>query len=259
MMADQSALPGSVAVTVVGEALWLLPSRALYWPARRTLLMADMHCGKAATFRAGQLAIPDGNMEADFERLTVTLESTDARRLVILGDWIHAAVGCTERVIHAMRLWRDRHRGRDVVWIRGNHDRGRRAHLAAQLGFCECEELQEGPFRFCHDPAIPGSRVGQVAIGGHEHPTVRLWSPGMPRLTAPCFHLTPSRIVLPAFGSFTGGHRISIEAHSRVFAVTEEQVVDLTPLVRPARANGAVTRVRYPRSARRERGRGGSL
>ena len=82
---------GHATIEVRGEQLLLLPERAVYWPAAGMLLIADMHCGKAAVFRANHIAIPEGNMEADLLRLTGLLERTGASSLAILGDWIHAA------------------------------------------------------------------------------------------------------------------------------------------------------------------------
>src|SRR4051812_6702373 len=75
----------SVATTLAGEAVELLPQRALYWPAQQTLFVADVHLGKAAAFRAGGVPIPRGTTANDLDRLSMLITVTGARRLIVLG------------------------------------------------------------------------------------------------------------------------------------------------------------------------------
>lgn len=80
-------------IEIAGEELELLPERAIHWPARRTLFVADTHWGKAATLRAYSIPVPMGGTDDDLERLSRALEKTDARRLIVLGDALHAREG----------------------------------------------------------------------------------------------------------------------------------------------------------------------
>src|SRR4051812_41265259 len=84
----------------------LLPHRAVYWPAAATLLIADLHLGKSETYRTLGAAIPDGVLHADLSRLEAALGLTGARRLIVLGDLLHAAAGLTDRLIATVAQWR---------------------------------------------------------------------------------------------------------------------------------------------------------
>lgn len=209
-------------VQIRGEELHLLPERALYWPSEEMVMIADMHCGKAATFRAHSLPIPDGNMEADFGRLSSVLERTGAATLAILGDWIHAEAGCTAAVIRAVNAWRSRHPRLRVLWIRGNHDRVP-ATVVARFGLEDVgEALVSGPFLLQHKPS---EHPSLFSIAGHIHPVVPLRGPGI-RQNLACFYFDSSGALLPAFSSFTRGFKIHIRNSSRVFIPTGDEVVE---------------------------------
>ena len=81
--------------TLAGEEVVMLPERALYWPRARTLFLADLHWGKAATFRASHVPVPIGTTASDLARLSRALTRTGASHLVILGDLLHARAGWT--------------------------------------------------------------------------------------------------------------------------------------------------------------------
>jgi DNA ligase-associated metallophosphoesterase len=211
-----------VIIEIRGETLELLAGHAVYWPAQQMLLVADVHCGKAATFRARHVPVPEGDMDDDLDRLTRLIDATGAREVAILGDWIHAAAGCTPSVVRSIVEWRERHRAVRIHWVRGNHDRAPEA-LRAQFGFEECEFLERGPFRLEH---VPRKHAGAFVIGGHIHPKVVIGGRGFPRSHVPCFHFTRHFAVLPAFGSFTGGYPVKREAGSRVFLIADDTVVE---------------------------------
>ena len=84
---------GYANATLAGESVELLAERAIHWPGGHTLFVADVHLGKAAAFRAGGVAIPRGATAHDLARLDGLIERTRARRLVVLGDFLHAAAG----------------------------------------------------------------------------------------------------------------------------------------------------------------------
>ncbi len=212
----------SLEIEVQGERLILLPERAVYWPRERMLLVADVHCGKAAVFRARHVPLPEGNMEEDLQRLTRVLHSTGARSVGILGDWIHAAAGCTPGVVQAIQGWRELHRDVRMHWVRGNHDRAPQ-EVRAQFGFEECEFLERGPFRLEH---VPARYEGKFVIGGHIHPKLVVGGRGFPRMHLSCFHFTRDFAVLPAFGSLTGGHPVKRTTDDQVFPIVEDTVIE---------------------------------
>ena len=202
-----TASPAAAAGTAIhdlvlaGERVQLLPDRALYWPGAGTLFVADVHLGKAAAFRAGGIPLPRGNTHADLARLTALIESTGARRLVVLGDFLHAAAGRVDALDAAFRAWRDQHANVALLLIRGNHD----DHAGDPPSTWGIEVVPEphplAPFLACHLPVEP--RTG-YALCGHVHPGVRLSGAAEVSARLPCFVIGPRRAILPAFGGFTG-------------------------------------------------------
>lgn len=203
------------ALTVAGEAVELCPERAVYWPRRQTLAVADLHWGKSATFRQFGLPLPAGVLEADLARLSQAVEATGAERVLVLGDLIHGAIGLTELVLETVGAWLE-HCPAEVHLVRGNHDA---TGLPPQWAIPVVDTLHEGPFFFRHEP----ERVeGAFVWCGHIHPVVRI---GRRRgVRVPCFHLDDGLGVLPAFSEFTGGGRMEITPQTRRFGVAEGSV-----------------------------------
>jgi DNA ligase-associated metallophosphoesterase len=111
-------------VRLAGEEILLLPERALFWPRAAALIAADLHWGKAATFRAAGIPVPAGTTSADLARLDAALERTCARRLLVLGDLFHARAGRVAAGTRAeLRRWRGLHPKLEILLVRGNHDR----------------------------------------------------------------------------------------------------------------------------------------
>lgn len=208
-----------------GEPLRLCADRALYWPARRRLLVADVHLGKDDTFRAAGIALPAGGARADLDRLTTLIERHGAQSLWVLGDLLHGPLVDAH--------WREdwarflaRHAGLEVLLIEGNHDR---AAVHAQLGIAQrADRVVDGPFSFAHMPHAVDE--GRIAIGGHLHPVVRV--PGF-RGRFPAFALIGPQLVLPAFSLFTGGWLVD-RAHA-LYACLGPHVVSAGPTRFPPR------------------------
>ncbi|SDH06282.1 putative phosphoesterase [Pseudomonas flavescens] len=199
-----SAAP-HLAVQIAGETLWLLADRALYWPAEQTLLIADAHLGKAATYRTLGQPVPRGTTARNLQRLDELLASYPTRRLVFLGDLLHARPARVGTTLAALLAWRTRHAELRMVLIRGNHDRSAGdppAELAIEV---VSEPWCMGPFALCHEPLdCPGLHV----LAGHLHPVFVLRGRGRDRVRMPCFSVEPHITLLPAFGEFTGGMAI---------------------------------------------------
>lgn len=214
-------------VTIAGEEVVLLPERALAWPAAHTLVIADPHWGKAATFRAHGLPVPGGTTAADLARLDAALAVARARVLVVLGDFWHARRGRTEAVDTALVRWRERQRSLDVLLVRGNHDR-HAGDPAAALGFGVVEEpAQLPPFVLAH---YPGSHAGGYTLAGHLHPAVRLRGPGRSRERLPCFVIGPDLAIIPAFGGFTGAANVEPAPGVDLYALAGDEVIPIPPV-----------------------------
>ena len=196
----------------------------LYLPSAKTLLVADAHFGKAATFRAGGIFVPRGTTSASLARLDAALARTDARRLVFLGDLLHAKEGRSPETLRVVGEWRAARAGLEVVLVRGNHDRAA-GDPPESLGItCVDAPLLEAPFAFAHHPRVV---EGYYVFAGHVHPAVRLRGPGRQHERLPCFWVREKGLVLPAFGDFTGLGDVELEAGDRVCAVVDGTVVEL--------------------------------
>lgn len=176
------------------ETLHLLPSGAIHWPARNLLSVSDLHLGKSERLaRRGGALLPPYETQATLEKLDRDLEATGAAFVICLGDSfddLAAADGLEE----ASRLWLARlMAGRDWTWITGNHDPG-----PIEIGGTHRAELKLYPFTFRHI-AEPGEKA---EISGHYHPKARL--AGQSR---PCFLADAARLIMPAYGVYTGGLR----------------------------------------------------
>ena len=111
-------------VCLAGEEVLLLAERALFWPRTATLVAADLHWGKAATFRASGIPIPAGSTSDDLARLDAALLRTETRRLIVLGDLFHARAGrVAAATLSALRRWRALRSALEITLVRGNHDR----------------------------------------------------------------------------------------------------------------------------------------
>jgi uncharacterized protein len=195
------AAGGSVTATLAGEHVVLLADRALHWPREATLFVADVHLGKGAAFRAGGVAVPRGTTAADLARLSRLLEATGARRLVVLGDFLHAAAGRVAALDAAFLRWRDAYADVAITMVRGNHDAQAGDPSPAWRVDAVPDPHPLSPFVLCHEPATP--RTG-FALCGHVHPGVRVSGPAFDSVRLPCFVLGRRHALLPAFGRLTG-------------------------------------------------------
>jgi len=195
--------------------------------------MSDLHLGKAATFRRAGIPVPEGSAQRDLARLEDLVRTHGVRRLIVLGDLFHAKGGCTPEVFAEFAAVRERIADTSVVLVLGNHDRAV-GRLPASLGIDAClPSLDEPPFHFVHEPAtsVEASARDLFTVAGHLHPTVSIRSPSGDRLADRCFVAEPTVLVLPAFGSFTGGHRIEPAEGMRLWIARDDGVADVTRLV----------------------------
>jgi Predicted ICC-like phosphoesterases len=184
-----------------------------------------LHVGKAAAFRACGLAVPEGNLADDLDRLTCAIARVGARRVVFLGDLLHAAQGLTDSVIAQVASWRRGHAGQQFLVVRGNHDR-RAGDPPPEWGMdCLDEPHSEAPFVLRHAPS-PLDDAGYT-LAGHLHPAVRLRGRGGLRARLPCFVVGPQQMILPAFGGFTGAALVRPQAGERIYAIADQAVIPI--------------------------------
>ena len=192
---------GMVPFSFSGHDLIALPQGALFWPARRALLVADLHLEKASWFaRFGQM-LPPYDSIATLADLTLIAASTDATEIWCLGDSFHDTHGC-ERLPEAARgLLSELTTKHRWTWITGNHDPAIADHCGGEI---VTHAVVDGlVLRHEADP-----REHRPELSGHFHPKLRVQLRGR-RISRRCFVATPTKLILPAFGSLTGG----LDAH----------------------------------------------
>jgi uncharacterized protein len=210
---------------VAGQTLRVLPEWALLWEEEATLLLADTHWGKAATFRAAGLGVPRGTTGAGLARLQRALARGSIRRIVFLGDFLHAREGRAPGTLRALLEWRSAAPGLDLLLVRGNHDRGA-GDPPPELGIvCVDPPYSAGAFTLAHHPSSTAGPGYQLA--GHLHPALRLVGRARQRMRLPCFWFRPYGAVLPAFGDFTGSAIVQPEPGDRVFVIAGEGVMEV--------------------------------
>ena len=211
---------GARELLVAGERLLLLPQKAVYWPAAKMLVIADIHFGKAASFRARGVPVPRGTTTQNLAALDELMALHEVEHILFLGDFLHARAAHAPATLAAMLAWRGRHPGLKLTLVRGNHDR-HAGDPAASLGIAMADEPHTvGPFSFCHHPDLEAD--GYV-LAGHVHPVFVL-ATRFESLRLPCFLVAAARMVLPSFGAFTGGFPVVPGPGEQIFVTSGEAV-----------------------------------
>lgn len=190
---------------LAGSSLVALQSGALWWPEKRMLTVSDMHLGKSDRIaRNGGLMLPPYETSDTLEKLNDDIAVTGATTVVCLGDSFDD-LQAAQNLTNDERLWITRlQAGRRWVWIEGNHDPG-----PVDLGGTYLKELPSAPLTFRH---IARAETGGE-ISGHFHPKATVRARGR-SITRPCFLYDVDRVILPAYGTYTGGLRTSDPAIS---------------------------------------------
>jgi len=190
-----------VPFSFAGETFEATADGALYWRAQNALLVADLHLEKASWFaRLGQF-LPPYDSHATLTALAGEIERTGANRLYCLGDSFHDRFGCERLPGSARELLTSLTSRLEWTWIVGNHDPGFADHCGGKIE----DEVELGGIILRHE-AVRGE--SQPEISGHFHPKLRVNLRGR-RVSRRCFVKSTSKIIMPAFGSLTGG----LDAH----------------------------------------------
>ena len=221
-------MPDDATIELAGETLTLLPERALFLPAHGTLLVADLHLGKAETYRSLGVPMPEGIAEESLERFENAIRRTRAERVIVLGDLVHCEEGMEDPVIELMSRWR-RRVSLSMSLIGGNHDSGVSIPRSWRIED-DGEGRRLGPFRLQHHPRPTDADFDAgdpVVLAGHLHPVLSLGE-GARRVLAHAFVVEPGQVILPAFTPFARGARVRPETDRgrRIFAIAEGQVVE---------------------------------
>lgn len=214
-------MPDHYALNLEGEDLWLLADKAVYWPARKCLLIADAHFGKASAYRSLGQPVPQGTTTENLQRLDRLLAGFSCEQVIFLGDFLHGPGSHASGTLSALRAWRSQHSQLGLTLIRGNHDK-RAGDPPVDLDIqVVTEPLLMGPFALQHEP---DAHSDHHVLAGHVHPVYRLRGKGRQNLRLPCFRIGTQVSLLPAFGAFTGGYSVERDDESRIFVIGDGEV-----------------------------------
>jgi len=214
------------------DRVTLLPERAVWLTDSRSLLVADLHLGKAQSFRRAGIPVPAGTTAATLGRLGTLIERHAPAELIVLGDFLHGPLAQQGPAIDALALWRARYPRLPIRMVRGNHDDAA-GDPPKRCGIeCLTAPLARAAFALCHDPDEPADRF---KLAGHVHPVISLRG-AIDRARLGCFWLRRDALVLPAFGDFTGGWEVRAKSGERTFAIADGQVFDVGTLAARPRA-----------------------
>jgi uncharacterized protein len=222
-------------MTIRTIPLWLLPDRAVFLPDSKALLVADVHIGKAATFRSLGVPVPRGTTQSNLARLTLLLVQTGASSLYILGDFFHGPMANQVDIIDELRLWRQQHDSVEIILVGGNHD-AKAGPLQQAIGVAfehapHLIKIESGvSFRLLHEPSAGAKAGDEFSFAGHWHPVQRLKG-RVDSARLPCFWQQSHQLILPAFGEFTGGHPVQWEPGQNIFVTDSQSVYDVTTVV----------------------------
>lgn len=200
---------GGGEVIVAGIALLADCAGALYWPDESLLVVADLHLEKGSSYAARGVLLPPYDTVATLARLNALVARYAPRFVVALGDSFHDNGGPQRVSDNDRAMLGSLQRGRDWIWIAGNHD----PEPVRDLGGVSAAMFAIGPLVFRHAPECDGAD-GEIA--GHLHPVARVSGRGR-TVSRRCFATDGKRMVMPAFGAYAGGLNVRDRAFADVF------------------------------------------
>lgn len=186
---------------IKNKTIYLLAEKCIFFPENQTLVIADIHLGKAAHFRKAGIIIPQqAGTDRDYKLLQDVLKKYETKRIIFLGDLFHSSENAAW--LHFVDF-SSQYPHTELILIKGNHDILPLAYYQQSNLKVHLETLQEDFILYSHAP-LPEVPAGILNIAGHVHPAANLKARGKQTLRLPCFHLEQSLLLLPAFGSLTG-------------------------------------------------------
>ncbi|MEM6363651.1 MAG: ligase-associated DNA damage response endonuclease PdeM [Planctomycetota bacterium] len=206
----------------------LYPGGGLFWPDHAALMVADLHLGKDATFRAASVGVPVGSTPATLDAVSQMLDHSGSTELFVLGDLFHSRSSLSRETVAAFEQFLTQHRDIDVTLIRGNHDR----HVGRlpdrwNLNIVE-DSLHLDGVLLTHFPGSCPDHA-DLLIAGHLHPADVISVRGESTGKLPCFWLHQRCLTLPACGHFTGTAKVDRRSGDRVWLIADHTVIERSP------------------------------
>lgn len=196
-------------ISLCGKSLIADSAGALYWPAERALLVADLHLEKASAHAQAGTFLPPYDTRETLIRLAEAIDQYQPSTVIALGDSLHDAKAADRIGAEDFERLRILQEDRQWIWLSGNHDR----HSASRLGGRVADQIKLAGITLRHQPAA-GSLMHEIA--GHLHPAARLSLHGT-SIRRPCFVGNGRRLIMPAFGAFAGGLNVLDDAFLPLF------------------------------------------
>lgn len=204
-------------ISIRGQHFVLTNQRALFWKEASTLVLSDLHLGKTAHFRKNGIALPSGIIQQDLKRLSHLIHHFETEKIIIVGDFLHAGKNSEFEIF---KDWIKDFPGLILILVKGNHDRIS-DEVLVELGISDvCTVYMEKDFIFSHQNVM---NENDFVISGHVHPGVVL-KLATKNLKFPCYVVTESHLVLPAFSTFTGLDTKEHFAHAKKYIFDQESV-----------------------------------
>ncbi|MGI9379091.1 MAG: ligase-associated DNA damage response endonuclease PdeM [Methyloligellaceae bacterium] len=191
-------------------------SGALYWREEETLIFSDLHLEKGSSLARRSSLLPPFDSDHSLERLKTAIARYSPHCVILLGDSFHDIQGLRTISEANRRTLNLLQQGRDWIWINGNHD----PEIPAEFGGEVHGQLTLGNIDFRHEPQ---QVIERFEVSGHLHPVAIVARKGR-RLRRRCFIANNQRIVMPAFGAYTGGLSIQDSAFQPYFANAEVEI-----------------------------------
>ncbi|MAK62917.1 MAG: phosphoesterase [Ponticaulis sp.] len=220
-----------VQIELQSHELWPLTEGALWWPARKTLIVSDLHLEKGSSFARRGQHLPPYDTRTTLAQVQRLITRYQPKCVISLGDSFHDPRAHDRLSPHETEIVRDLTARTDWVWVEGNHDPDPPQHLGGRAS----KELHIGRLVFRHEPT---GETGEIA--GHLHPCARLAGRGGKLVRRRCFLTDGESLILPSMGAFTGGlnvldpafnvmnrprFRVYMSGAERVFAVPLSRLV----------------------------------
>jgi DNA ligase-associated metallophosphoesterase len=203
---------------IKGETLDLLPQKGIYWERTSTLILSDLHLGKAGHFRKHGIPIPQEIHHADLLEIDFLIERYLPQQIIFLGDLFHSDLNAEWWVFHD---WINLYPSIDFILVKGNHDIIPN-RLFEEANIRVVDVLEIDPFYLTHIKELHDKLYN---LSGHIHPGVRLFGAGKQAITLPCFQFCQSYGLLPAFGNFTGIAKVKPRPEDQIYVVTDDKVI----------------------------------
>lgn len=196
-------------LTICGKALKADMSGALYWPAEKALIVADLHLEKGSAFAGRGQMLPPYDTRETLARLARVIDRFEAETVIALGDSFHDGDGPARMHEDDRRALRTMQEHCEWIWVTGNHD----PQISRDMGGTIVGSLEVEGITLCHEPKACRATH---EIAGHLHPAAKIAMNGF-TMRRPCFVGNHRRLVMPAFGAFTGGLNVLDRAFAPLF------------------------------------------